>query len=179
MCAWPLPKKTHPKLPSPWKGDGPNGIIFHQPRFPWNKGDLHYNHHHLGWQLSWGRYNFDQVPSLFGFDVKKRYVPLSKLLIVGMVIPPFNKESLCWVYKPLLLGWWPSSFIHSFIDVRTVPRRSAETNHPLVYYRECSHIKDDLYVLKKSKISQRRTNSWIHHHITLHVACWNVLRLQL
>ena len=113
MCAWPLPKKTHPKLPSPWKGDGPNGIIFHQPRFPWNKGDLHYNHHHLGWQLSWGRYNFDQVPSLFGFDVKKRYVPLSKLLIVGMVIPPFNKESLCWVYKPLLLGWWPSSFIHS------------------------------------------------------------------
>ena len=40
--------------------------------------------------------------------MSKKYVPLSKLLIVGMVIPPFNRESLWWVYKALPLGWWPS-----------------------------------------------------------------------
>ena len=33
-------------------------IIFHQPRFSWNKGISLTIHHHLGWKLVWGRYNF-------------------------------------------------------------------------------------------------------------------------
>ena len=31
-------------------------------------------------------------------------MPESKLLILGMVIPPFNRQPLYWVYKPLLLA---------------------------------------------------------------------------
>ena len=32
------------------------------------------------------------------------YEPGSKLLVLGMVIPPLMTESFKWVYKPLLLG---------------------------------------------------------------------------
>ena len=76
-------------------------------------------------------------------------MPGSKVAIWGMVIRVDDH---------------PLPFIHSFIDVRTVPRRSAETNHPLVYYRECSPFQrrfvrpEEIYMT-----SQRRTNSRIHH----------------
>ena len=38
----------------------PNEIIFHQPRFPWNKGDLPLNQN-FGAQVVWGRYNLTRI----------------------------------------------------------------------------------------------------------------------
>ena len=43
----------------------PNGIIFHQPRFPWNKGISRNLSYLLGAQVVWGRYNLT------------RYIPFS------------------------------------------------------------------------------------------------------
>ena len=39
------------------------------------------------------------------------YVPGSKVAIWWNGHPTFNRESLQWVYKPLLLGWWPSPIV--------------------------------------------------------------------
>ncbi len=45
------------------------------------------------------------------FVIIKIYVPWSKLLVLGMVIPPLIGNPYNGPCKPLLLGWWPSPII--------------------------------------------------------------------
>ena len=42
---------------------------------------------------------------------RKPVVPWSKVTILGMVVPPLIGILIMGLYKPLLLGWWPSPTI--------------------------------------------------------------------
>ena len=85
----------------------PNGIIFHQPRFPWNKGIPLLNHH-----LGWGRYNLTRCMV---------YLPNIWLILMVNVVKynihgSYGFETL---YTPLKMNGWKHN-LHPFLKRKII-----------------------------------------------------------
>ena len=70
-----------------------NGIIFHQPRFPWNFRGFPLLNYHLRWKLVWGRYNLGLR------------IPVTTRILIFLVRDPnLNLHLVFWRSKSYLLS---------------------------------------------------------------------------